>query len=196
MQWFRATGPRVDAGCGRAGRLRRGRSTAGLSLVETTAALALLAFGALAVLGTMVYSLQLDATNHETLMASQAARRVLEQIRAEAIEDVLVLYDADGDDDPEGVDTAPGDTFAVTLLEQAVGGMGVAGEVVLPFDADGVLRETADIPELGLPRDLNGDGLVTSEDRSGDLIALPVLVRVRWSGINGEREISYRTVLR
>lgn len=180
----------------RAGRLRRARRELGLTLVETSAALALLAIGAMAVLGTMVYGLQLDATNRETIAASQAARRVLEQIRAEDMVDVLVLYNADGSDDPDGTNTAPGETFEITLLEQTVGGMGVDGRVVLPLDTDGVLRESANIPELGFPRDLNGDGVIDSDDRSGDLLALPVLVRVTWEGINGERTVSYRTVLR
>jgi len=167
-----------------------------MTLVEMSVALGLIAIGASAVLLTMVYSLELDATNHETVAASQTARRVLEQARSEALGDVLALYNADDADDPDGVGTAPGDTFSVSMLMQTVGGNGFDGRVILPLGSDGVLRETADLPELGFPRDLNGDGAIDADDRSGDLIALPMIVRVRWSGINGERSVEYRTVLR
>jgi len=167
-----------------------------MTLVEMTVALALVAIGSTAVLLSMVYSLRLDATNRETTAASRSARRMLEQMRAEPLQDVLVLFNADEDDDPGGAATAPGDTFAVSLLEKAVNGMGLDGSIVLPLDDDGILRESADIPELGFPRDLNGDGVIDAGDRSGDLIALPVLVRVTWDGMHGDRSLSYRTVLR
>lgn len=160
------------------------------------AALGLIAIGASAVLLTMVYSLQLDATNRETAAATQTARRVLEQVRSEDLADVLTMYNANVNDDPGGTNTAPGETFTISLLQQTVGSTGVDGRVILPFDTDGVLRESATIPELGFPRDLNGDGTIDSNDRSGDLLALPVIVRVTWDGINGERSVEYKTVLR
>ena len=196
MRLFGTSDRPTRAPCAVARGLRSSRGDAGLTIVEVTAALALLAFGAMAVLGTMVYSLQLDATNRETVAASQAARRVLEQVRAESLGDVIVLYNESGTDDPDGPDTAPGNKFAVTLLEKAIGGMGVDGTVVLPLGNDGVIRENANIPELGMPRDLNGDGVIDGDDRSGDLLILPVIVRVTWDGINGDRSVAYSTVLR
>ena len=155
----------------------------------------LLAVGAASVLLTMVYGLQLDGTNRETSAASRGARAVLEQIRAEDLADVLTLYNADASDDPDGAGSAPGDAFGITFLERTAGATS-PGSVVLPFDTDGVVRETADLPELGFPRDLNGDGVLDADDRSADLLVLPVIVRVRWDGVNGERVLAYRTVLR
>jgi type II secretory pathway pseudopilin PulG len=159
-------------------------------------ALSILAIGALTVLGTMVYSLRLDTTNRETTVASQAARRVLEEIRSEELDDVVALYNSDETDDPDGAGTAPGDTFSVTLLEDVIAGMANAGSVVLPINDAGEVREDLDIPELGMPRDLNGDGAIDDLDHSGDLMVLPVMVRVSWDGVNGDRQIDFRTVLR
>lgn len=180
----------------RPGGLRRSRGARGLTLVETTVALALLAVAAMTVLGTMVYSLQLDATNRETAVAAQAARRVLEQIRSQDLDQVVAMYNADGADDPDGADTAPGATFSVTLLEDVIAGMANAGSVVLPVNDAGEVREDLDLPELGLPRDLNGDGVIDTVDHADDLVVLPVMVRVSWSGVNGQRQLDFRTVLR
>ena len=174
----------------------RGRRAAGLTIVEMAAALGLVAVGASAVLLTLVYSLQLDATNRETAAATQTARRVVEELRTEDLADVLTRYNADDSDDPGGAGTAPGDRFDVPLLRQTAGGDAVDARIELPLDTDGTLRESADLPRFGFPRDLNGDGTIDDDDRAGDLLALPVAVRVTWEGVNGERSIEYRTVLR
>ena len=42
---------------------------------------------------------------------------------------------------------------------------------------------------LGLPRDLDADGEVTSVDVRGRALLLPVLLRARWHGAGGEREL-------
>ncbi len=72
------------------------------------------------------------------------------------------------------------------------------GKIVLPeFDAgSGVeLREDLDLPELGMPRDLNGDGIVDSADHSADYRLLPVLLRLEWRGQSGHRQSEVRTIL-
>lgn len=43
---------------------------------------------------------------------------------------------------------------------------------------------------LGMPRDLTGDGLADSADVSGKALIMPVIVRVRWSGRQGDRELT------
>ena len=48
---------------------------------------------------------------------------------------------------------------------------------------------------LGMPRDLNGDGVIDSEDHAGDYVLLPVKVRVNWRGITGDRSFEVCTVL-
>lgn len=42
------------------------------------------------------------------------------------------------------------------------------------------LRENIVAPRYGLPRDLNGDGVIDSNSRNQDYTALPVVVRLRW----------------
>jgi len=57
------------------------------------------------------------------------------------------------------------------------------------------LREDLDLPDLGMPRDLNGDSMIDSANHAEDYILLPVQVRVRWNGAFGERELDLFTML-
>ena len=50
-------------------------------------------------------------------------------------------------------------------------------------------------PQLGTPRDLNGDGDVDQEDHSGDYQLLPVVVRVRWAGSSGFERVELKSML-
>ncbi|MEX1023869.1 MAG: prepilin-type N-terminal cleavage/methylation domain-containing protein [Planctomycetota bacterium] len=57
------------------------------------------------------------------------------------------------------------------------------------------VREDAEIPELGMPRDLNGDGHVDGVDHRYDLHVLPVCVKVSWKGSHGDRSLQIYTLL-
>lgn len=57
------------------------------------------------------------------------------------------------------------------------------------------LREDVEDPELGMPRDLNGDGILTPRDRSEDYQLLPVRVTVEWQSETGPREVTLHTML-
>ena len=76
----------------------------------------------------------------------------------------------------------PGDTFDVQGLAPIAGSESV-GTIQLITD------ETAtDLGlgyEVGMPRDLNGDGDATDTDVSSDARLLPVLLEVRWRGQSG-----------
>jgi hypothetical protein len=73
---------------------------------------------------------------------------------------------------------------------------GLVGEVVFPIDPlTGALREDLDLPQLGMPRDLNGDLVIDGADRADDYILLPVLVRLRWESAGRVRSHEVRTIL-
>jgi hypothetical protein len=45
--------------------------------------------------------------------------------------------------------------------------------------------------DLGLPRDLDDDGLATNVDVSMGAVLIPVMLRVRWQGASGLREVNH-----
>jgi len=64
-----------------------------------------------------------------------------------------------------------------------------AGRYVLFMD------ETMYIPELGMPRDLNGDGDADDWDVSGDYKIVPAMVTVEWVGDKGPISVQLHTLL-
>ncbi len=136
---------------------------------------------------------------HESELATQAARGMLERIQAEAFLQSFRSFNALGTDDPSGPNTAPGANFAVRGLRAlASDADGLPGEIVFPTraGAPGVLREDVSDPKLGMPHDLNGDGLIDALNHATNYKLLPVLVRVRWQAADGtSASVELKTIL-
>ena len=58
------------------------------------------------------------------------------------------------------------------------------GSVAIAWEGtrvDGALREDVFMPELGLPMDLNGDGVIDAQNHALDYKVLPVTIQLRWA---------------
>jgi len=136
--------------------------------------------------GSMLAANDLARTNEESLLADAAARRVADELERVPFSEVWASYNADPADDPGVAGSAPGPDFAVEGLRASPEDPdGAVGRILFPESA-GALREDLDLPRLGLPRDLNGDGEIDGDDRGGDYRLLPVTVRVEWRGVSGD----------
>ena len=138
----------------------------------------------------------LAEASKESNRAYAAAAGVVELMRGEQFGDVFVLYNSVGADDPDGVDTAPGDAFDVLGLEPLPNDPdGRVGSILFPcFDANpGALRE--DHTLLGRALDLDVDGAIDQDDKSGSYVLLPVEVRVEWQSASGPRSVEIQSVL-
>jgi hypothetical protein len=130
--------------------------------------------------------------------ATQAIREVLERIDAEAFADAFRRFNGDSSDDPGGAGTAPGAGFEVKGLQALADDVdGLPGEVIFPTASGSTaeLREDQPSSELGMPRDLNGDGLLDAFNHAVDYKILPVIVRVRWRTATGPAQVDLKTLL-
>src|SRR5262245_56908919 len=133
--------------------------------------------------GTSIASQRQRQINRETAIASDAAQKVLESMRSESFATLHKLYGRAPQDDPGGPGTAPGAAFDAEGLEPVENDADRrVGEILLPeFLVDKEkwqLREDRQLPELGLPRDLNGDSRIDDLDHTSDYFQLPVRVKV------------------
>jgi len=204
---WESPGDRAKAGVGnlklqRAWKIRRptlqraARAHSGLTLLEISVAVAVLAIG----LGSSVYALlggmALQRSAAERTLALQAAETAIETLQAVEFEEVFARFNGWPGDDPAG-GASPGDSFAVPGLTAQQGDAdGQAGEILFPGD-NVSLREDVNDPELGMPRDLTLDDppLIENVNVADDYRVLPVRVRVRWRGALGEREVVIGTIL-
>lgn len=181
----------------RSGHRRSRRS--GLTLVEITIGCVVLVTGMLGFAQAMISLEKSQQHTRDVGRATQAARQVMEAIQAQAFAEAFRSFNGTPDDDPGGVGTAPGKNFNVPgLSARANDPDGFVGEVVFPTPANqpGVLRESTTDTKLGMPRDLNGDGLInTLADYSTTYTILPVRVRVQWTGASGAGAVELRTLL-
>jgi hypothetical protein len=178
--------------------LRRSRRS-GLTLVEIAVGCVVLVTGALSFAQAMISLQRAQQHTREVGRATQAARQVMEAIQAQAFAEAFRAYNGTPDDDPGGPGTSPGKNFSVPGLTPKPGDPdGFVGEVIFPSPPGepGVLRENVVDSKLGMPRDLNGDGLInTLADYSTTYTILPVRVRVEWVGTGGPGTVELRTLL-
>lgn len=146
---------------------------------------------------TMVVSSNQHA---ESTIAMEAARRLIERLRAEPFEHVYRRYNDDRLDDPGGAGSSPGSEFDVPGL-RALPGVASArvGRIAFPtvrtIDGKVALRENLEDERLGMPRDLNGDGVIDRNDHAHDHCVLPIHVRVEWRGVAGPSKFEVWTML-
>jgi hypothetical protein len=169
-----------------------------MTLIEVLCALVVLLLGVLGFAQAIAASARSTQAMRENLLATQAARRTLEELQANVFAEIFWRYNNTPDDDPGGPGTAQGGGFAVDGLAAVEGDAdGLPGEVVFPVlpGAPGVLREDVVDASLGMPHDLDGVAGIDGADHSDDYRLLPVLVRVRWRGTAGTGSVELRTML-
>jgi hypothetical protein len=160
----------------------------------------LMVVGVAALSGSILSGTKLTSSKQETALAHNAVRGLLEQMQGEDISDVYARYNADPADDPGGPGSAPGPNFQVRGLNaQVADADGFVGLVQFPeLDLGGgnvALREDLADAALGMPRDLNGDGVQDAEDHSDDYIILPVRITLQWRGKTLERQMVFEHIL-
>jgi len=161
-----------------------------MTLIEVMIAAVIIVIATLGLLQAFALSTRLNDEAKEKTIAMEAAREKLEELRAYEFKEIYRAFNYDSYDDPGGPGTGPGPNFEVEGLNVRPGDYdGMAGRIVFPA------RETVVDAELGMPRDLNGDGFVTDHDISLDYIVLPLSIYVEWSGRQGPREIRLQTLL-
>jgi hypothetical protein len=168
-------------------------------MVEVMVAMSVLIVGLLAYTRTVASAALAARTTREATLATEAAWRVIETMRAQNFVQVFAMYDTTAADDPGGVVVSPGANFAVPGLSAVAGDPdGMPGEIVFPTMTVGgalQLREDVVNAKLGMPRDLNGDGVVDGLNHAANYQLLPVLVRVRWRGAAGNGLVELPTMI-
>src|SRR5258705_13201543 len=177
----------------------KSKSRSGLSLVEISVGIAVLVIGVLGFLRAVIQLERMRSRTREAARATEAARRIVQSIQAEAFLEAFRRYNGDPTDDPGGAGTAPGKNFAVAGLSAAANDPdGRPGEIIFPTPVGlpGVLRESVIDSRLGMPRDLNGDGVVNNvTNYATTYTILPVRVVVDWVGAAGRGHVELRTML-
>jgi hypothetical protein len=150
----------------------------------------ILALGLLGLILTLVGSLELGHSNRETARAAEALRLVVERMRAIPPSEIFCTFNDDPTDDPGGEGYAPGDLFP---LQTEAGRFSV--QISFPTtNVPGELREDVNVPDIGMPRDLDGDGVIDALNHAGDYVQLPTRIRVGWAGANGRRSMELCTI--
>ncbi len=165
----------------------RPASRGGFTLLEVLITVAVLMVGLLAMTSTsvVVNSLRRSASDRSRAHAAvQAISQDLLSVARASSEnpslwagEILEAYGPDG---------SPGNELPITGLDPWEGADHIATVTII---TDETTTDAAIGSEIGMPRDLDGDGLASSSDVTGNASLLPAIVDVRWRHGGGEFEV-------
>ncbi len=159
----------------------------GFTLLEVVLMMGILVVALLATISAIMSSMTLVRVGRENTLAMNAGRRRVEQLQDWSdFEELFAAHNSDPSDDPWP--GCPGAFFEVDGLDP-IAGSPFVGEIIFPSPAGQptVLYEDIVDADLGMPRDLSGDGVVDgvdnalTVDHSGDYVLLPVTIRLEWA---------------
>jgi prepilin-type N-terminal cleavage/methylation domain-containing protein len=160
----------------------------GFTLLEIAISILLLVIGITGISRLTVGITRAGNMQRDTERATEAARAAIERIKSAAFSQAFRTYNAAGADDPGTPGTAPGANFAVAGLRAAPDDPdGLPGEIIFPTPAghpDWLCENVTDA-KLGMPHDLNGDGVIDAVSHADNYKLLPVRVRVVWQSSDG-----------
>jgi hypothetical protein len=164
---------------------RRSGARQGFAITDAVVAMLLMTVAVGGLAGSVAFGLKLHRTNQESAVAEQGARDLLARLRLETFDDVFATFAANPDWPIEGLNPRPDDPD------------GMVAKFLFPVDGADPLKldENADLPALGCPRDLDGDGDTDSVGTTDNYIILPVTLRVEWRGTGGDMTQVYHVVL-
>jgi prepilin-type N-terminal cleavage/methylation domain-containing protein len=179
--------------------------SAGFTLVEVMIALVIIVLALQGFSQSIVSSMVAADADADVRRATEGGRQAMEQVKGANFEDIFALYNDDPSDDGDVDDPANnpalGSNFDIPGLSPVDGDPdGSVGKITLPIVLDGAtgeahLREDVKYTALGLPRDLDGDGIIDAADHGDYYLILPVIVRVEWQGASGPSYVEFKTLL-
>lgn len=167
------------------GRARSARG--GFTLAEMALAMTILMVALMSISAATLRSHSLRRQNRDRVLAQNEIRSFSERMHALSIAE---------SDDPaswaSAIDAAFGEEGTIGTVFDVQGLTPVApdeGAGFILVVTDETLTDEDVGAELGMPRDLNGDGDALDTDVTDDARLLPVVISVRWTGARGEQRI-------
>jgi Tfp pilus assembly protein PilV len=161
---------------------RAGRAEAGFTLLEVGLAIVVLLVGLMALSASALRIQGLARAARERMCAQNAMRAKAEEIRS---------ISRAGLSDPLGWGVHVTTAIPALATFQVEGLTPVAGQAsvgTITLVTDETATDDALGVELGMPRDLDGDGLVSNNNVAVTARLLPVLLEVRWTSQSGEQK--------
>lgn len=167
------------SGSGRSG------TCGGFTLIEITMAMIILVIALMSLSGSTMRSHTLRRQNRERAMAHNAVRSVSERVYSLSTRQAELSPETWASTITAAL--SPGGSIGTSFLVPGLGKGGSTQGTIRIF-TDETLTDATLEEKVGMPRDLDGDGVATNTDVSNTARILPVVVTINWEGITGPSE--------
>lgn len=164
----------------------------GVILYDVLIGTAVLGIAVMGVLATIPSTNQLEHNLSARETGHAELQQVWEDLYSLGAAEAFARYNAYDSDDPDGPGTAEGPTFNVHGLSPltshpAVGRIEFPPHTQLVPGGPIYIAENTVDEVLGMPRDLDGDGTVSSGVEASRIGLLPARIVMEWQGAGGEQ---------
>ncbi len=156
-------------------------SEKGMTLVEATVSLTILAVALLTLWGSTISGARTIGAAEERKHALNIAQGKLEELKSRSMDLLIATYRPNGTE---------GDTFQAAGIDEDEDR--ALGRIVFYTDE----TDSENGAGLGFPMDLNGDGDANDRDVATGFTLLPVRIRVTWEGSLGRQFVDVTAILR
>ncbi|MBI4243634.1 MAG: type II secretion system protein [Planctomycetes bacterium] len=172
----------------------------GFTLIELIITISILVTVILFLIGSMATSWKVNTNTIHTNLALNEARTKIEELQDSTFSQIYAEFNTDTLDDPNGTGTSPGSNFDVSgLYPSPLDNDGKVGRIFFPTIFNEVtniqeLREDLQDASLGMPMDLNGDGVIDSNNHANDYKILPIRIEIKWDE-DGREKMHFLTTI-
>jgi len=158
------------------------RREAGFALVDLLVAATILALALLGHASTVLGGHRLSRSVEHRTVALEAARQFVERLRSDPdwtgmYANLVALYSPAVSSQTGMVGRPPQDYYADYITPKDLGNV----RVLVSVPRVGTdLREDANLPEFGLPYDVDADGTIDALPHQADYAVLPVVIKFSW----------------
>jgi hypothetical protein len=171
----------------------------GVALFDVLVSVSVLSIAILGLLTTIPGTANLEANIAARERVFTYLSQTWEELYSSSVHDGFARYNDLDDDDPEGPGTAIGSSFDVPEYEPVEPGGRVARIEFPPYvvdsDAGVLVDETRVDKGLGMPRDLNGDGVLSPTVPLEEIRILPARIVMEWRGAGGRQRVEAIVIL-
>jgi len=171
------------------------RRTSGVSLIELIIAIGIMSVALFGLISVITFTTRSNMATRENMLAMRGCEKKIEEMMSTVFSSIFSKYKvgsspAEDTFDIPGLIPLPGNTKVGTVKFAVRSG----SPDVLLETVTGTLMENLDATGAPVDLDLDGNGTIDTSDKSAVYKILPVVIEVKWLGVLGNRQMTYKHI--
>ena len=167
----------------------------GMTLIEVMIAAMVLAIGIMSAMSALISVSTLETANHDDLIAISVAKQKLAEIQTQKFQTVFSFYGPNGQQNKFDVYPLPEGQGKIEFPTNPAIADNALPDTSISYTLSEMVNNSGLATDLGMPMDLDGDGLASKTDVTTTYVLLPMRITITWNSSVGPRSMKLCTML-